>query len=72
MAKQTADKLEEVTVEAQKCGIPLSTLFNFSTGESGAVWKECFNNLPQKEKENLWDALTVIAAGFALENSYNR
>jgi undecaprenyl pyrophosphate synthase len=62
MAKQTADKLEEVTVEAQKCGIPLSTLFNFSTGESGAVWKECFENLPQKEKDDLRDALNTIAA----------
>jgi hypothetical protein len=70
-AAETAEKLEEVVVEAQKCGIPLSTLFNFTSGESGAVWKECFNNLPQKEKENLRDALTVIAAGFALEKSYN-
>jgi hypothetical protein len=71
MAKQTAEKLEEVTVEAQKCGIPLSTLFNFSTGESGAVWKKCFENLPQKEKDNLRDALNTIAAGMTLEKSFN-
>lgn len=70
-AAETAEKPEEVVVEAQKCGIPLSTLFNFTSGESGAVWKECFNNLPQKEKDNLRDALTVIAAGFALEKSNN-
>lgn len=69
--KEIAEKLEEVTVEAQKCGISLSTLFNFTTGESGAVWKDCFKNLPQNEKENLRDALTVIAAGFALEKSLN-
>lgn len=70
-AAETAEKLEEVVVEAQKCGIPLSTLFDFTSGESGAVWRECFKNLPQKEKDNLRDALTVIAAGFALEKSNN-
>jgi hypothetical protein len=70
-AAEIEEKLEEVVVEAQKCGIPLSTLFDFTSGESGAVWRECFKNLPQKEKDNLRDALTVIAAGFALEKSYN-
>ncbi len=70
-AAETAEKLEEVVVEAQKCGIPLSTLFNFSTGESGAVWRECFSKLPQTEKDNLKIALTTIAAGMKLEESFN-
>jgi len=70
-AAETAEKLEEVVVEAQKCGIPLSTLFNLASGESGKVWKDCFEKLPQNEKENLKTALTIIAAGLALEKSYN-
>jgi hypothetical protein len=61
---ETAEKLEEVTVEASRCGMPVAELFVLEQTQAGPAWQKCFQNLSDEDRKNLKLALDIIAAGF--------
>jgi hypothetical protein len=63
-AAETAEKLEEVTVEASRCGMPVAELFVLEQQQAGKAWQECFKNLSDGDKKNLKLALDLIKEGF--------
>jgi hypothetical protein len=70
-AAETAEKLEEVVVEASRCGMPIAELFVLEHQQAGPAWAKCFKNLSDSDKSNLKKALDIIAKGFEKSNEFN-
>ena len=70
-AADTAEKLEEVVVEASRCGMPIAELFVLEHRQAGSAWEQCFKNLSDSDKKNLKLALDTIAAGFQPSKDFN-
>jgi len=70
-AAETAEKLEEVVVNASRCGMPVAELFLLEHTQAGPAWLECFKNLSNSDRSNLKQALDIIAAGFKPSKDFN-
>lgn len=70
-AAEVAEKLEEVVVEASRCGMPVAELFVLEHQQAGPAWEKCFKNLSDSDKSNLKQALDIIAKGFEPSKGYS-
>jgi hypothetical protein len=70
-AAETEEKLEEVVVEASRCGMPIDELFLLEHTQAGPAWQQCFQNLSDSDKSQLKKALDIIAAGFQPSKDFN-
>lgn len=68
-AAEVAEKLDEVVVEASRCGMPVAELFSLESSRSGEVWGSCFENLSVDDKSKLRHALDIIAKGLKPSDS---